>query len=125
MKMILVAVLALISSLDAFAHGVERGSVNFENAGKGLSAEMKSRIELILRERCAIASGASLRVTKVIERLDEIDQGFTDFYYTVEIEMRTSDTVEAIVLEIVEYAISHPAYDHIELLSALPENLCK
>lgn len=125
MRLFLLAVLALISSSNSFAHGVERGSVNFENAGKSLSSELKDRIELILRERCSIDSGAALRVTKVTERAQEIDQGIIDYFYTVEIEVRTSVGVEAIVMEIAEYAISNPDFDNIELLSILPENLCK
>lgn len=131
MRFLVLAILTLIASANAHAdklhptaHGVERGSVNFENAGKGLSSELKDRIDLILRERCSIEAGASLRVTKVAERIEEIDRGILDYFYTVEVEARGPRGIDRIVLEIAEYAISNPDTDNIELLSILPEGLC-
>ncbi len=114
----------LLPSL-AFAHGVERGSVRQAIADFGMKEETKARVVQEVLARCQVKSASVITATAQ-EKIDEIDQGVTDFFYTLRIEALLPGSAQpsVILVEVAEYAISNPAVDNIELLS-IESNICQ
>ena len=111
-------------SVSAFAHGVERGSVDYRKIGDALNGDVQNEINQYVSQNCAIEN-KTFSAVNVEVREERIDQGVIDFFYTVDFEVLVDGVVVgSLQLEVEDIAISNPAFDPVNVIRAKSTGVC-
>lgn len=116
MKFLLILMLSL-SSVGAFANGVERGKVNYESTVGGyLSQGIKTALDLLLIQSKKFPEDTIVQVVTAQVSSTQSDMDMEVRYYRIKfIAISAYGDVEVFEMEIAEHFVSNPPKQNVEV----------
>ena len=123
----------LFITFGLIAANIAFAGAEIEWTSDNIPAEIRARIEQTVSSRCEIY-GNGLKEFASEVRVDRVDQGVIDYFYTVtlstkqRIDQMIFEDVEAVQIEVAQYSFSNPTAGdpiQVELLQGLNAGSCK